>query len=72
MMQTRPALAGDRFVAVGGSGGGYGNPKERDAEQVLDDVLDGYISREEALTHYGVKITDDNRIDREETNRLRR
>jgi N-methylhydantoinase B len=37
-------------------GGGYGNPFERDAEKVRWDVIDGYISVEEAERQYGVAI----------------
>ena len=37
-------------------GGGYGNPFERDAEKVRWDVIDGYISLEEAERKYGVAI----------------
>ena len=36
--------------------GGYGNPLERDPARVLDDVLDGYVSLEQARTGYGVVI----------------
>ena len=36
--------------------GGYGNPLERDPARVLDDVLDGYVSVEQARTGYGVVI----------------
>ncbi|GAB3059383.1 hydantoinase B/oxoprolinase family protein [Virgibacillus ainsalahensis] len=37
-------------------GGGYGEPKERNPEQVLVDVVDGYISQEKAESDYGVVI----------------
>lgn len=59
----RPARAGDRFIAIGASGGGYGDAKERSPEVVLSDVLDGYISRQEALDSYGVVITTNMEID---------
>lgn len=36
--------------------GGYGNPLERDPNQVLEDVLDGYVSKESAYEDYGVVI----------------
>ena len=36
------------------SGGGYGCPFERDADRVLHDVLEGYISLERAKKIYGV------------------
>lgn len=35
-------------------GGGYGPPWERDLQRVLDDLRDGYISREKAEQDYGV------------------
>jgi N-methylhydantoinase B len=50
--------AGDRIVAIGPAGGGYGDPLERDPEQVLSDVLDEYISAETAARDYGVVIAD--------------
>jgi N-methylhydantoinase B len=37
-------------------GGGYGDPFERDAEKVRWDVIEGYISVEEAERKYGVAI----------------
>jgi N-methylhydantoinase B len=66
------ARAGDAFIAVGPSGGGYGNPLERDPEQVRDDVLDGYISAETALRDYGVAVAAGGELDREATLRARR
>lgn len=53
-------------------GGGYGNPLERDPEQVLADVVDGYVSVEAARTAYGVIIDPDTlRLDSEATRALR-
>ena len=37
-------------------GGGYGDPFERDAEKVRWDIIDGYITVEEAERKYGVAI----------------
>jgi N-methylhydantoinase B len=37
-------------------GGGVGNPRERDPQHVLDDVLDGLITVEDAKRDYGVVI----------------
>ena len=34
-------------------GGGFGNPLKRDREAVKEDVLDGYVSADEARTSYG-------------------
>ena len=40
----RKARTGDRLRLVGPSGGGYGPEKERDAEAIRNDELDGYTS----------------------------
>lgn len=37
-------------------GGGYGSPLQRDPQQVLDDVLNGFVSLQQAETAYGVVI----------------
>jgi N-methylhydantoinase B len=37
-------------------GGGYGDPCERDVEKVLSDVINGYVSIEQAEKQYGVTI----------------
>ena len=50
--------AGDRFLAVGPSGGGYGDPLERDPADVLSDVLDELIKSDWAEDVYGVVIRD--------------
>ncbi len=48
---------GDRFERPSAGGGGFGDPLERDPQQVLDDVIDGYVSLERAERDYGVVIT---------------
>ncbi|MEJ5896832.1 hydantoinase B/oxoprolinase family protein [Aquabacterium sp. G14] len=48
--------AGDVFMFESTGGGGWGNPKNRTIAEVLDDVLDEYISIEAAKQHYGVVI----------------
>ena len=48
------AVRGDRLLAYGPSGGGYGDPFRRDPAAVLDNVLDGLLSAEIARAHYGV------------------
>jgi N-methylhydantoinase B len=47
---------GERFVFESTGGGGWGNPLEREANKVLDDVLDEYISIDNARDIYGVVI----------------
>jgi N-methylhydantoinase B len=53
----RAAKTGDKFIAHGPCGGGYGPALERDPEDVLDDVLDGYIGPDVAKADYGVVIS---------------
>ncbi len=48
--------AGDRLEITLVSGGGYGEPLERDPAQVANDVLDGLYSVDEARDSYGVVI----------------
>jgi N-methylhydantoinase B len=53
------------------SGGGYGDPLEREPERVLSDVQDGIVSREEAKEIYGVVIEEDLVLDLLATDKLR-
>ncbi|MTD17174.1 hydantoinase B/oxoprolinase family protein [Nakamurella sp. YIM 132087] len=57
-MRRAPLQPGESFVTFTGGGGGYGDPLERPAAEVLDDVLDGFVSVEKAWETYGVRITD--------------
>lgn len=61
----------EAIVAVRACGGGYGNPFERNPEDVLDDVLDEYITAEQAFSQYGVRIVD-GRVDMDATVSARR
>jgi N-methylhydantoinase B len=47
---------GERVVSLSGGGGGYGDPHERDPALVLEDVLEGWVSRERAEELYGVVL----------------
>jgi N-methylhydantoinase B len=62
---------GDSIIAVRACAGGYGDPFERDPKDVLDDVLDGYISPEQALEQYRVKITANGTVDLQATSAAR-
>jgi N-methylhydantoinase B len=53
------------------AGGGYGDPMERDADLVLGDVLDGYVSLAGAREDYGVVINGDV-VDYDATAKLRK
>ncbi|MCL6285073.1 hydantoinase B/oxoprolinase family protein [Ruegeria sp. 2012CJ41-6] len=50
---------GERVSGYSTSGGGYGDPKERDPKKVLKDVLEGYETVERAKEVYGVAFTGD-------------
>jgi N-methylhydantoinase B len=66
------ARKGDTFLAIGPSGGGYGDPLERDPERVLADVLDGLITAELAEDDYGVVLSAGGKaVDAEATRRRR-
>jgi len=62
-MPYRTVKTGDRFIVTGPAGGGYGDPLLRDPQRVLSDVLDGFVTTEQARSVYGVLITDDMRVD---------
>jgi N-methylhydantoinase B len=47
---------GDAFRIQSGGGGGYGSPKKRPAEQVAEDVRQGYVGMKEARELYGVAV----------------
>ena len=48
--------AGDVVVLQSAGGGGYGDPLRREPARVLEDVEEGYVSREQARELYGVII----------------
>jgi N-methylhydantoinase B len=62
--------AGDHLISRGPSGGGYGNPFDRDPQCVLFDVLEGLVSPEAAEQQYGVAIRAD-AVDMARTAQLR-
>lgn len=52
----RAIAAGDLLSVRTGGGGGWGDPRSRDPEAVLLDVLDEYVSVEAAEREYGVVV----------------
>ena len=67
--QTVPPRDAIRLELPGG--GGFGDPRRRDPQRVLDDVLDGLITTQEARRDYGVAFDAQGQIDKAETKRLR-
>lgn len=51
-----PVQPGDRVLVLSGGGGGHGDPRERQRERVLEDVLEGYVSAAAAEAQYGVDV----------------
>ena len=47
---------GDRLIINMPGGGGFGNPKDRDRQEVLEDLKMGFISHDVAKSDYGVII----------------
>ena len=52
-----PVGPGDTFTRPSAGGGGFGDPLKRKPEDVLEDVIDEYVSLERAELDYGVVIT---------------
>src|SRR5215469_1348232 len=50
---------GDAYALRSGGGGGFGSPLDRPAEQVREDVLQGYVSLPAARDYYGVVLDPD-------------
>ncbi|MGM9474622.1 hydantoinase B/oxoprolinase family protein [Pseudarthrobacter sp. YS3] len=57
-----PLHSGDSFTRPSAGGGGYGDPLERPFDEVVEDVIDQYVSIERAAKDYGVIIRE---IDRD-------
>jgi N-methylhydantoinase B len=49
-----PLQPGDILLMESSGGGGFGDPLERDPEQVVADVAEGYVTRDAAESAYGV------------------
>jgi N-methylhydantoinase B len=66
-----PVPANSEVIVRTGGGGGWGDPLDRDPEQVRADVIEGYVSLEGARRDYGVVLGKDHAIDEAATARLR-
>lgn len=55
-----PLYENDVVRMITATGGGYGNPNDRDPELVASDVKNNYISLKQAYEDYGVKVSPDN------------
>jgi N-methylhydantoinase B len=66
-----PMRAGDMVVLQSAGGGGYGDPLERPAEEVAEDIREGYVSAHQGREHYGVLLREDGSLDEAATRALR-
>ena len=48
--------AGERFLLQTAGGGGYGDPSKRTREAVLQDIREGYVSKDAAAKIYGCDV----------------
>jgi N-methylhydantoinase B/oxoprolinase/acetone carboxylase alpha subunit len=71
MLGGVPFNPGESFVFESGGGGGWGDPFDRAAGLVVQDVVNGVISGEAAKSIYGVVVDDDGTLNEEETVQLR-
>ena len=63
---------GELYEAILAGGGGWGDPLERDAQQVFEDVIDGKVSVAAASADYGVFMANDGAsVDMEATHAAR-
>ncbi|MDP4804385.1 MAG: hydantoinase B/oxoprolinase family protein [Candidatus Nanopelagicales bacterium] len=63
---------GDTVRLVSPSGGGYGDALQRDPEAVKEDVLDRFITMDQASEDYGVVLTEELDVDQASTEKARR
>jgi N-methylhydantoinase B len=76
-LETLPGCAlvtvadGERIRSYSCGGGGYGAPMERDPAAVLQDVVEGWVTRQRAEAIYGVAIDQSGEIDMQKSAALR-
>lgn len=58
VIANHPFEKDESFLLEATGGGGWGDPRERDPQKVLEDVLDGLVSVDAARDDYGVAIRD--------------
>ncbi len=68
---TRSLQQGDRLIHIAAGGAGYGDPLQRPAAMVADDVLDGILDADFARQVYGVVLGPDGAVDQPATQNAR-
>jgi N-methylhydantoinase B len=54
---------GERLIVEMPGGGGYGDPRKRSAEEIAEDLRNGYVSPQSAAAAYGAVIGKDGQLD---------
>jgi N-methylhydantoinase B len=67
-----PVNKSDLVTVMMPGASGYGDPYERDTQDVCRDVEEGFVSREAAVRDYAVVINSDGSVDATATKKLRR
>jgi N-methylhydantoinase B len=62
---------GETVYATSAAGAGYGPPWQRETSRVLEDVRDGWVTREQARGAYGVVVDATGELDAPATEKLR-
>lgn len=57
-LDTATLDPGDRVRLIRPGGAGFGDPRDRDPERVVEDVLDGFLTADGARDQYGVDVED--------------
>ena len=70
-LERQPMAAGDTVHAASPGGGGFGDPLERDLDEVERDLRLGYVSPDTAMRVYGA-VLNGNALDRDATERRRK
>jgi N-methylhydantoinase B len=66
-----PLAQGDLVRLITATGGGWGDPRQRDPKRVRADVEDGFITVKTALDVYGVALDERGQVDWERTRAIR-
>lgn len=70
-VENVPISKGDRLIFITAGSGGLGDPLERKAERVANDVKRGLMTEQFAKEQYGVEISPVGTVDFDRTERLR-
>ena len=60
---THVIAQGERLIVEMPGGGGFGDPRKRPAEEIAEDLRNGYVTPEGAASAYGAVIGKDGKID---------